>query len=218
MYIETISKLLSHLTALSDLLPFICCLVYFKIFNKQLKILFIYICISILSNLIGLLSLKFPFLAIPDSYIFSIIETSIIFYLFYSEFKQPFYQKLIRFIYSVFISCSFASLIIKDIQFAEAVTLPLEFALIIFLSLIYFYKIFTDLTIPKLVSYPFFWFNSAFLIYFGTNIIIFLFYNYVKISNVYVIYLVSCVPLIMSIIYNSLLAFGICKMKRVLAS
>jgi hypothetical protein len=106
----------------------------------------------------------------------------------------------------------------KDIQFAEAVTLPLEFALIIFLSLIYFYKIFTDLTIPKLVSYPFFWFNSAFLIYFGTNIIIFLFYTYVKISNVNVIYLVSCVPLIMSIIYNSLLAFGICKMKRVLAS
>jgi hypothetical protein len=217
MNIETIIGF-AIVSAVSTLIPFVLLILKFKVFDKQLKALFIYLCFSLLSELNGLLSLKYRIVATPGSYIFAIIETSIIFYLFYSEFKQPFYQKLIRFIYSVFISCSFASLIIKDIQFAEAVTLPLEFALIIFLSLIYFYKIFTDLTIPKLVSYPFFWFNSAFLIYFGTNIIIFLFYTYVKISNVNVIYLVSCVPLIMSIIYNSLLAFGICKMKRVLAS
>lgn len=215
MTIESIAKVLSHLSSTSVIIPFISCLINYKAFNKQLKALFIYLCFSILSELVGLLSLKYPFFGTPGSYLFSIIETSIIMYLFSSEMKQTIWRKSIRMIYVIFISSSTISLIIKNIQFAEEVTLPIEFASVLILSVIYFYKIFTDLTIPKLINYPFFWFNSAFLLYFGTNFLLFLFYTYIKISDMNLIYLAGCIPLIMSIIYNSLLAVGICKIKRV---
>lgn len=214
MNIEYIAKGLSYASFLSVFIPLLFTILRFKAFNKQLKALFIYICISILFELMGLLSLKYPNLGIYISFFFSIIELSIISYLFNTEMNQLIFKKSIRVIYTIIISISLLSLILKGLDFAEAVTLPFEFASILILSIIYFYKIFTDLTIPKLVNYPFFWFNSAFLLYFGTNFLLFLFYTYIKISDMNLIYLAGCIPLIMSIIYNSLLAVGICKIKQ----
>ena len=216
MNIELISKGLSHISSISILIPLILCIIKYKAFNNQLKALFIYIIISITIEIISFLSINNSAIWVPISYSFSIIETSLITAIFYQEWDNKFLKKNTLYLYSFFILMSFVTLIVtKSITSAENITLPLEFGIITTFSIIHFHKVFTDLTIPKLTDYHFFWLNSAFILYFGTNFLLTLFYSYIKTSNVEVMYLLGCIPLIMSVTYNILLALGIWKFKRV---
>lgn len=216
MNFETVITNFAHISAASVLIPFLLLIFKYKAFNKTLKALFIYVCSSIISELLGLLSLEFPQLGIPISYSFALLEFSIIAYLFFYEFEKTSIKKYIQYLIIIFFTISFGIWCISQkLELAEEVTSPLEFALIIILSITYFYKIFIELSIPHLTNHPFFWFNSAFLLYFGTNFLIFLFHNYVQVSSKNVISLMGCLHLLMCIIYNIMLSIGICKVKRV---
>ena len=207
-----------YLSTTSILLPFICCLINKKAFNKQFKAMFIYVCFSILCELFDVLGKIHGINIIPVDYIdyiFTLVETSIIMYMFSTEMNKPFFQKLIRIIYSIFISISLLSFIIKDIQFADLITISLQAPTILIFSGIFFYNIFTDLTIPKLTDYSFFWFNSAFLLFFGSDFLIRLFNSYIQTCNKEVWYLLGYVHFIWNLIYNILLAIGIWKLKKV---
>lgn len=213
MNIEIISKGLQHLSAASGIIPFMFLIFKRKAFNKQLKALFIYTCTSILFELFGLISLKYPWLNPYISLSFAIIEPGIIFYIFCTEIIQPFFKKSILTVYITFVITALLLILLKNLPFAESVILPLQSTLILIISIILFYKIFTDSSLTT-TDYPFFWFNSAFLLYFGTNLLLFLFYTNIKLCNLNLIYLVGCLPLIMGIIYNSLLAVGVWKIKQ----
>lgn len=216
MNIETLSKGLSYASFISVFIPLILCLINYKAFNKQLKALFIYILACLVTEIFGLISLKYTDISYPVSYLFSIVETSLISYLFYQEWDNKFLKKNTIYFFSFFLLMSVGTLIItKSIASAESIALPIEFTLIIILSIVHFHKVFTDLTIPKLTNYHFFWFSSAFLLYFGTNFFLTIFYTHIKTRNIEVMYLVGCIPLIMSITYNILLGIGIWKIKQV---
>lgn len=214
MNIEIISKGLQHLSAASGIIPFMFLIFKRKAFNKQLKALFIYICTCILFELFGFISLNYPPFNYYVTFSFVIIEAGIIFYFFYTETNQPFVKKSILTVYITFVITALLLILLKNLPFAESVILPLQSTLILIISIILFYKIFTDSSLHNITDYPFFWFNSAFLLYFGTNLLLFLFYTNIKLCNLNLIYLVGCLPLIMGIIYNSLLAVGVWKIKQ----
>lgn len=216
MGIEIISKALSYASFSSISIPLILCIIKYKAFNNQLKALFIYILVSITIEILSFLSINNPTFWVPISYSFAIIETTSIVYLFYQEWNNKFLKKNTIYIFTFFLLISIGTLIItKSITSAESITLPIEFGIIIVLSIIHLHKVFTDLTIPKLTSYHFFWFSSAFLLYFGTNFFLTIFYTHIKTSNIEVMYLIGCIPLMMSVTYNILLAIGIWKFKQV---
>jgi hypothetical protein len=203
----------AHVSAATIIIPFIFLILKRKAFNKQLKALFIYICTSILFELLGLISLNTPPFNYYITFSFVVIETGIIFYLFCTKIIQPFFKKSIITIYIIFLFTALLLILMKNLPFAESIIFPLQSTLILILSIFFFFKIFTDSSLQNITDYPSFWFNSAFLLYFGTNLFLYLFYTNIKLCNLNLIYLVGCLPLIMGIIYNSLLAVGIWKIK-----
>lgn len=60
---------------------------------------------------------------------------------------------------------------------------PMASLLLLFLALCFFYKTLRELKIKHLEQTPLFWLSIGLLIYFSGNLFIFLFTNYVKVSN-----------------------------------
>lgn len=215
MNIELISKELSHLSSLSILIPFILLLMKIKALNSQFNALLVYIISSIITEIVGLCFLNNDNINLPVYYLFTILETTLISYIFIKEVKEKHYISFLIIGFIIFlISSTFGLLWYKSFFHADNFLRPFEFALILIYSLVFFYKTILNLNIKDLLNYYFFWFNSAFLIYFGTSFIFFLLLPYVAKENIYFINILGIFHLVMSIIYNTLLSIGIWKIKK----
>ncbi len=216
MDIELLPIYLSHISSLSVLIPFTLLLIKIKAFNAQLKALFAYVIISIVTEISGICFLNQPHINLPVYYLFTVIETILIIFLFIKEVNEQKYRYFFKIELIVFLIFSISFLICyKSFNRADDFLRPFEFVLILINSLIFFYKTFINLNIKNLLEYYFFWLNSAFLIYFGSSFILFLLLPYILTENSHYLNILGVFHLVMSIIYNILLSFGIWKIKRV---
>lgn len=179
--------------------------------NKQLGALFLYFLISIIAELTDVYKGKND---PTTSILFTIAEYSLIVYIFWLELKRKNFKIIISaFSMLFFILTIFSVSYFNDLDLANDIATTSESILIITLGILYFHKIFTDLDIPKLTNYYYFWLNSAFLLYFSTALFLFLFKSYIKKMDELAPFLWS-IHLIINITYNILLAIGICKHRK----
>ncbi len=194
------------------LIPLYCSVKNHKAFNIQLKALFIYLILGFTFEIIGLV-LAFIYktsnhLALN---VFTLLETLFVIFIYQKEFNQSKYRNFFLILYLFFLtvfSLNFSS-------FDNGILINvLESSVLIILPIIYFVKIFVDMTIPKLTNYYFFWLNSAFLIYFSSSFCILLCKNYIQLLSIELVQLLWSVHLLNNIIYNIILSIGICKVKQ----
>ena len=176
----------------------------YKAFNRSLKALFIY--------LLGILIFE---IEIWSDYMYSshftLFEFLCIYAMFYFETPHKWikiYFKYIALFFIVFTIIEFIMWPDKDYL------MMVEYLLVIVMSLIFFYQLLSNLNVPKLGSYPFFYFNTAFLIYFCGSFFIFLFSKQVTALDKDIIKMITMFHSLLNIFYLSLITTGIWKATR----
>ena len=70
------------------------------------------------------------------------------------------------------------STFLQDFQLNNSYIKILESAILILLSLTYYYKLILEMKVFHLERHPFFWINTAILIYFSSSLFVFIYSNY----------------------------------------
>ena len=204
-------ELLLNISSLSILLPVITALFFIRAFNVQLKALFLYIIVCVLAEIAAYIVVKLHFNTYLVFHVFTMLEGPIIFYIYYKElnFKRNNFVFLFAGIIVLFSGC---------LQFSDNssndITSSIEAILISVFAIVWFFKVFVDMTIPKLTDYYFFWINSGFLIYFLGPFFISIFESTIRESEAPILNALWIIHVAISLLFNIILTIGICKIKR----
>ncbi len=199
----------------SILIPIRYGIIKYKAFSYQLKALFIYLCISLITELTSLILISAKQQVLPLQFSFCLFEFGIILYLFWQELNKKTYHIIITSLAIIYVAALGVSYYQKqDVGVLSDFSGVIGSVMIIGLTLLFFFKVLTDLQIPKLTDYPFFWLNSAFLMYFGTTFFLFLFNNAIKEFDQPIVYFLTGIHHTVNISYNILIAIALCKVKK----
>ncbi|MDX2174387.1 MAG: hypothetical protein SFY56_14895 [Bacteroidota bacterium] len=208
--------ILIALSVLSPIVPILYCIKKRSAFNNQLKALFLYIVVAIVVDVFSAVFNSFKINRLPLQLCFDIFELLIISYLYWLQFNNRVLKfTIVSFVGIYLISIVYFFLTHQNIENIINYADVIEASIIIILSLIFFFKVLADLEIPKLTAYPFFWFNSAFLLYFGTSFFLFLFNNNLRSFNETIVLFLNAIHLLMNICFNTILSIGLCKVKKI---
>ena len=218
MKIYTVYHILIYTSIASGLIPLWYSFVNYKSFNKQMKALFIYLVISVLtdagSRILNMTEYKSSVLELYFS--FSVFDFFFISYIYWLEFRKKSYRIMISFLCLIYVIGIFIPFLQhKKIDAIDSIISVIEAIIIILLSIIFLFKTTLDLEIPKPKDYPFFWLNSAFLFYFGTNFFMLLFNNTLKEFDHTTVYFIISIRPVTNIAYNLLIAKAVCKIKKI---
>lgn len=161
---------------LSILLPILLAFLNYDKLQSASRLLFSYLIVSGLINLIAIILVRFKMTNLPLLHIYTIVEAVLILSYFRVIFADPFIKKVLSVIIILFpIICVLNFTFLQSIKTFNTYTRPLEAIIITFFCLLYFYKSgFTENWIHKPIN----WFNMGILIYFPVACIIFILSNY----------------------------------------
>lgn len=204
--------ILTYISIVSGLVPFICSILRFKALNSELRALFIYLSFTLIAETASYFLSKNH---IPNYFvqnIYTFIECSTIAFIYHQNLNNRNARLFIKLLYLVFFLLSLYRFFINDgLNQADSALSTYESCLVIFLALFYFYNEMKELNVPRLTEHYFFWINSAFLLYFLGAFAFFLFNDYIERLPLSIYYLVYGIQLIVNICYNVLLSLGIWK-------
>jgi len=208
MDFTTIYRILSFVVAYSVLVPIILCFVCYKHFNNVSKLVFIYLLLSLLAET---MQVAFNFYAIKSNIAmdgFSFCEFSILFPVFYVQLKPRGYVKNILLILGVFAYSLFiyGCIISSQTLFHSFYTLYL-FALALF----FIFKEDRELNIPNLLDNYFYWYNTGFLVFFGTFFFLMVFDDFIIHAEKTIARLLWCIQHFNNLIFYTVLSIGIWK-------
>lgn len=212
---QSIYNSISYVSAASVLIPFFVCILNFKTLNASLRVLFLYVLISIGFEAIGLILSKNKIHNYLFQHLFTILECTLIVRIYLFQFETKLHKTLIYSIFSGFLLLSLILLFFKGgFNQGDNVISTFESCFIIVLSCAYLLKTLKEITLSKSNNFYFFWLNAGFLLYFSTAFFLFLFDAYLEKLDLPTFYLIYSLHLISNIVYNSLLAIGVWKMKQ----
>lgn len=215
MVTQIIFSVLFIASLLSGLVPIIISIKQRKAFDEPLKALFIYLCCSVLTEYLSIIFSMTKHNVFPIQFCFCLCEFSIIIYLFWKELNKKIYHIVI-----ISFACIYYVVLAWMFYDKKALGTINDFCgvigsiMFIILALLFFFKVLVDLQIPKLTDYPFFWLNSAFLLYFGTTFFLFLFNSVIKDFDQTIVYFLTGIHHIVNITYNILIAKALWKIKK----
>lgn len=165
----------------SILIPIIFGLVNYKTAKVNSRILFYYLIISGIINILAIVVRRYHVSNLPLLHIYTLVEAVFLLSYLKSIFKEPLIKKALLTLIVLFpIICILNFTFLQSIYTFNTYTRPLEAILITFFCLLYIYKSgFTDNWISK----PRNWFNMGMLIYFPTAFVIFISSNYLIVNN-----------------------------------
>lgn len=207
--------ILERISVSSSFIPLFICLIRFKVSNTEIKILFIYIFVSVLSEVFSLI--------LAEQYIknnivwnmFTVLECTLIARIYFLRSEVEKSRRIITFFYFLFLLLAFATLILKKgFNLPQSILSIYESWFFIILSYSYFFKMVRELNVDRLTDYYFAWINSAILIYFCMSFFLFLFDWYLEQSDLATYSILYTPHLLVNIAYNILLSIGIWKFKH----
>lgn len=173
------------------------------------KLLFLFTAISLIFEGIAYTTSYYKIDNLHFLHIYTIIEFSMIVYLF-SKAEESFFP--IKAKHILVIGFAFFALLnglfIEGFKHFNANVRTIESLILIFLSLLFFYKILQDSTIRKFERRPMFWIGVAVLIYFSGNLLTFLLSEY-ALSSKKMSYLIWSFHALINIIKNILFAIAL---------
>lgn len=202
-------------SALSVLVPFIFCVVRIKTLNRELRVLFLYIILSVVIEGFGFFAImkSLPTYTIENS--FTLLECFLISLMFYVNLDRKTYRQMILIFFILFSTLAIYLLLVKNgYDKVDNILNTFEAGFFIILTYSYFYSLLKELNISKLTQYYFIWINSAFLIYFNACFLMFLFKEQLEKLEINQFYLVYSLFLIVNLTRNIMLSIGIWKTKH----
>lgn len=205
---------LTYISILSGLIPFIYSIIRIKALNTELRALFLYLSLTLIAELFSYYLSKNHVKNYIVQNLYTLVECTIIVFIYYLKFESKKVRVSIISFYLSFLTLSIIYFYIKNgLNESDSVLSTCESCLLVSLAIFYFYNEIKELNIPRLYEYYFFWINSAFLIYFLGAFAFFLFNDYIEKLPLAIYYWVYSIQLLINICYNILLSVGIWKIK-----
>jgi hypothetical protein len=195
-------------------IPLICSLIRFRTLNNELRVLFLYIVVSSVTEVISLQLALNQLQNYVVQNLFTVVECSLLMYIYFLRFEGILTRRLILVLYSVFIIVAFIFMILLGgLSRADNLISACESCLFIALSWSYFYKLMQEKNIERLNQFYFAWINAAILIYFSMTFFVFLFNKVIGSLDNSLYRLIYTLHLFTNISFNILLGIGIWKIK-----
>lgn len=186
----------------------------FSTLNRELRVLFLYILISVLVEFTSVVLRTNRISNIVIQNLYTLIECTLITYIYILRFDTKKVRLIIKSIYLIFALLALVVFVMAgNINKADNLVSTYESCFFIVLSWAYFYKVIQEKNIAKLNQFYFAWINSAILIYFSMAFFSFLFNKFSGQLEMSLYQLVYAPHLITNISYNILLGIGIWKIK-----
>lgn len=208
MNLNTAYNILTYLSAFSVIVPLLIAIQKWCYFGYDGRCLTIYLIISLLTEIVLIyleLSEVFANILVNCFSLFEFIAVSLIFYFALAP------KKLFKWFYWCGVSAISTVFIFSDIRLPTTVFNGFYIFVLILFALYYFYKETREVSVQRLADHYFFWFNTAFLIYFGFSFFIFLYEDFITNADRDVARVLWTFHLILNIIYYSILTVGIWK-------
>ena len=216
MSLESFYYLISHISSSSILVPIACCVLRFKAFNNNiLKALFVYLILSLLSEVAGLNLVLNDTRNYLIQQLYTVIECSFITYIYYNIFEQVRVKRLIIGSFLIFvILASYSFILLNGLNKPDYLLSTFESCFVVSLSWGYFYKLMTEPRKMRFTTNYVFWINSGFLLYFSVGFLLFLFNDYLENCPVSIFYFLWGLNLLSNITCNIFLSIAILKINR----
>lgn len=164
------------LVPLSILIPIVTFILNYKGHKIAHKLIFYYLIISGLINLIAIILSNYSITNLPLLHLYTAVEATLLLSYFREIFTQTSIKKTLTFLMVVFPFFCIINFIFLQRHGYNTYTRPLESILITFFCLLYIYKSgFTDNWLQKSIN----WINSGILVYFPASLMIFISSNYI---------------------------------------
>lgn len=179
-----------------------------------MRVLFIYLIISTTT--------EFAAIGLPRLYeiyynviqlTFTCLEFLLLSFMYYLEFTSKQTKGALLFLALIYLALTMAVLSTGYSQ-ANGLLSAIESFTMIGFSIAFFYKVYSEMNIPKLKEYSFIAINSAVLIYFSAAFVLFLFAEYLDHCPKKIFQILWGFHDIGNIVYNSFLAIGIWRQKK----
>ncbi|MDP1802989.1 MAG: hypothetical protein Q8L81_16625 [Bacteroidota bacterium] len=196
--------------------PALLCIYKVKALNKSLWALFVYLLACLISDRVSLLFIENERVLNIVSNSFTIFESSLICFIYFSDFSNKKIRLGIILTYLTLIILSFIVFVIqKKYDKVDTIISPIGSAIITVLAGSYLITFLLDPNILKLYKHYFYWVNFAFLLYFSVAALLFLSNNFLNTCKPSTLYLVWGIHLILNVIKNLLFAVGIWMKKNI---
>lgn len=209
---HTFYNLLRNISIASVLIPIICCLLKFKALNLILRALFIFLIISFVFELAGLVIGSNQSETYLLQHIYTIIECSFIIFIYYQIFENRKTKLFIVLFYSLFLVLAFWWFVLREgYKREDSIVNTYEAIFVLVLGWSYLFKLMNELKVYDLKEHYFFWLNFAFVMYFSMAFIFFLFYAYLEQLPIPLFTFLWGLHLLINITSNILISRGIWK-------
>lgn len=202
--------ILVHLTISSHLVPlFLLIYLINRVSDEIIRALFILTLIVFLTEITSIFFARIFENNNPVIHVYTFLAGLITIYIYIIVFNESSVKKILI-VFSILFSlfCIFTFFFHKgylEENIGPNIILTIT---IIFLSLRYFYKTFSEMKILNLFRHGFFWINSAFLVYYSTTFYISIFEDLIR-FNINLILFIWPIQLLTTILFNLILAKGI---------
>lgn len=183
--------------------------------RKVQSVLFLYVLLSILTEITNLVVVRMIHNNNPVVHVYTILAFVVIAYLYREFLKVKFYYNYFYLI--IFTYCGFSfyySIYWIGFFNVNVISYLILTIFSIILSSYYFYKVYFEMSVPNLFQNGHFWINSAFLIYFSSTFYLSLFEEIIQSVDINLFYYTWPIQLISTIIFNVILSRGIWLMRK----
>lgn len=196
------------------LLPIIIGIVFYRHYNRGLRILCIHLFIACVVDVSAQLLRFLNSNNLPLLHVYTLTEFTLL-YLFFEHYWNNFFSKrVLRSIAIGFVTFSVInSLFIQNIYTFNSYARGLEALLMIIFSLLSFYKIFQDPSV-RMEQQPVLWIIAGILIYFSGSFTLFVLSNYILPLGVTLNFQIWAVHAFLSILLYVFISIGLWKMRK----
>jgi hypothetical protein len=213
MLLHRVYQFLSFTSLGIVLIPLILCLIRLKALNKTVRVLLIYLVVCAITE-----AASYAFKGFYEYYkitqtSFTGLEFFLLSYIYYLEFRGKLAKKIILSL--VFFYTAFAIIVLTaDYPQPNGLLSAVESCIMMSFSIAFFYKVQSEMNIPKLREYSFIAINSAVLIYFSTALVLFLSAEFLDHCPQNIFQVLWGLHDVGNIIFNIFLSIGIWRQKK----
>lgn len=204
-------QVINNISALSVILPVTTALVFYRRYTFTFKILAIFFFVSGLFDLVLVLMVK---LGVPNNapvlHLFVFVSVVFLGLFYYQTINRPLLKKLILIFVPVVLGVVVVNgVYIEGIWAFPAMSNTAQSLLFILFALLYFYQLLSRQEVVYIEKQGLFWINAGILIYFTSNIFLFMLYNRLADAGEWNLWIIHSIT---NIIANVLYTIGLlCK-------
>lgn len=182
----------------------------------ELKLIWILILLSIFTDLLcGVFSLKLNVSNLILLNIYIVLETILLLVIYSIIIKSHIWKLIIPILIGFFIFYTLCFLNLKNIKTLDSILLTSESLSVTTLSIIYFHNLLKYHEHKNILSFPFFWINTAVMFYFVGNLFLHLFSSYLQEHALFAFYeLWGLWHSLLNILFYSLISIGFWQIKQ----